>query len=92
MADSKPRRAQRPPLRVQLTVCVAFGPEEEDRVTVIDDREVWMVGSIFAYRDRIAKMAMSTLIRAALLQPKVAAKIMPGLAGVARRAARRAAQ
>jgi hypothetical protein len=77
---------------MQLTVCVAFGPDEEDRVTVIDDREVWMVGSIFAYRDRIAKLAMGTLIRAALLQPKVAAKIMPGLAGVARRAARRAAQ
>ncbi|MEN8721233.1 MAG: hypothetical protein ABF296_13320 [Oceanococcaceae bacterium] len=83
------RRRRRPPLEMELTVVVAFGPEEEDRVTVIRDRKLWMVGSIFQYRDRIARMAMATVMRAALLQPKVAAKIMPGLLGVASRASRR---
>lgn len=84
------RRRQKPPLELRLTVVVAFGPEEEDRVTVIEDRRVWMVGSIFQYRDRVARLAMATLIRAALMQPKVAAKIMPGLASIASRAAGRA--
>ncbi len=84
------RRRRRPPLEVRLTVVVAFGPDEEDRVTVIEDRRLWMVGSIFQYRDRAARLAMATLIRAALMQPKVAAKIMPGLASIASRAAGRA--
>lgn len=95
MSDRSPirvasRRRQRPPLEVRLTVAVAFGPEDEDRIVVIDNRKIWMVGSVFQYRDRIAKLAMATLIRAALMQPKVAARIMPGLAGLATRAASRA--
>ncbi len=84
------RRRRRPPLEVRLTVVVAFGPEDDDRVTVIEDRRIWMVGSIFQYRDRAARLALATLIRAALMQPKVAAKIMPGLASLATRAAGRA--
>ena len=86
------RRRQRPPLEVRLTVVVSFGPEEDDQVTVINDRKIWMVGSIFQYRDRVARLAMATLIRAALMQPKVAARIMPGLATIASRAAGRAGQ
>ncbi len=94
LADKRPvsRRRRKPPLEVRLTVVVAFGPEEDDRVTVIEDRRLWMVGSIFQYRDRAARLAMATLIRAALMQPKVAAKIMPGLASIASRAAGRAAR
>lgn len=84
------RRRTRKPLELRLTVVVAFGPEDDDRVTVIDDRKVWMVGSIFQYRDRVARLAMATLIRAALMQPKMASKIMPGLASIAQRAAGRA--
>lgn len=86
------RRRRRKPLEVRLTVVVAFGPDDDDRVTVIDDRKIWMVGNIFQYRDRVARLAMATLIRAALMQPKVASKIMPGLASIATRAAGRASR
>ncbi|MGB1556339.1 MAG: hypothetical protein ACPHCJ_01010 [Oceanococcaceae bacterium] len=90
-SDLQPRsrRRRQKAMEVRLTVVVAFGSAEEDRVTVIDDRRIWMVGSIFQYRDRIAKLAMATLIRAALMQPKVAARILPGLSAVAQRAAAR---
>ena len=81
------RRRRRDPLEVRLTVVVNFGEEEEDRVTVIEDRKIWLVGSLFAYRDRVGKLALATLIRAALMQPKVSAKILPGLSSLAQRAA-----
>ncbi len=67
------------PLDLRLTVAVRFGEEEDDRVVLLDDREIAMVGSIFRYRDRIARFMVTGLFRAAMLQPKVAARLLPGL-------------
>ncbi len=81
-ADNKPKRRFRrktEPLKVNLTVAVRFGEEEEDRVVLLDDREVVMIGSIFRYRDKIARYTVTGFFRAAMLQPKVAAKLVPAL-------------
>ncbi len=79
----KPARRRRKrdaePLNLRLTVAVRFGEEDDDRVVLLDDREVAMVGSIFRYRDRIARFMVTGLFRAAMLQPKVAARLLPGL-------------
>lgn len=79
-ATSKRRsRRQAEPLKLKLTVAVRFGEEDEDRVVLVDDREVAMFGSIFRYRDLIARYTVTGLFRAAMLQPKVAAKLFPAL-------------
>ncbi len=72
-------RRSKEPLAVKLTVAVRFGEEEEDRVVLIDDREIQMVGSIFRYRDKIAQFMVTGLLKAAMLQPRLASKLMPGL-------------
>ncbi len=72
-------RRQAEPLKLKLTVAVRFGEDEEDRVVLVDDREVFMFDSIFRYRDLIARYTVTGLFRAAMLQPKVAAKLFPTL-------------
>lgn len=61
-----------------MTVVVRFGEEEEDRVVLMENRRLSMVGSIFRYRDRIARFMVTGLLRAAMLQPRVARKVLPG--------------
>ncbi len=78
-AARRRRRRKTEPLHLRLTVAVRFGEEEDDRVVLLDDREITMVGSIFRYRDRIARFMVTGLFRAAMLQPKVAARLLPGL-------------
>ncbi|RZO85988.1 MAG: hypothetical protein EVA65_03370 [Oceanococcus sp.] len=73
------KRREVEPLKVNLTVAVRFGEDDEDRVVLLDDREVHMIGSIFRYRDKIARYTVTGLFRAAMLQPKVAAKLVPAL-------------
>lgn len=75
------RRREKEPLNLKLTVAVRFGEEEEDRVVLVDDREIVMIGSIFRYRDKIARFLVGGLLKAAMLQPRVAAKVLPGLSG-----------
>ena len=67
------------PLQVNLSVAVRFGEDEDERVVLMDDQELRMVGSIFRYRDKIARYLVSALAKAAMLQPKVAAKLFPKL-------------
>ena len=84
--EKSPRRRklgeEREPLQVNLSVAVRFGEEEDDRVVLMEDREIKMVGSIFRYRDKISKFMVTGLFRAAMLQPKVAAKLFPKLTGL----------
>ena len=79
------RRKAREPVDVRLTVAVNFGDTPEEQVVVIDDRRLLMVDSVFRYRDRIARFTTLTLVRAAMLQPKVASRLLPGLALLAGR-------
>ena len=71
------KRKPKEPLKVHLSVAVRFGDEEDERVVLMDNREVRMVGSIFRYRDKMARFMVTGLFKAAMLQPKVAAKIFP---------------
>jgi hypothetical protein len=73
------RRRQREPLEVRLTMRLNFGDTPEEAVTVMDDRRIPMVGSVFESRDRILHAFTTVLLRASLAQPKVAKELFPVL-------------
>ena len=73
------RRREREPLQLRLSVSVRFGEAPDERVVLLDDRDIQMVGSVFRYRDKMARFMVTGLLRAAMLQPKLAARILPGL-------------
>jgi len=70
------RRREPEPLDVSLTVRFNYGERPEDAVTVIDDRRIPMVGSVFANRDRIIRSFVGLLLRTGLREPSVAKKIL----------------
>lgn len=72
----KGRRAKTP-LDVRLTVRVRFGDGGDETVTMMDDRSIPMVDSVFAYRDRILKGMTRLLYTAATLQPRLARELKP---------------
>lgn len=71
------RRAE--PVEVRLTLRYRFGDEPDDTVTVMDDRAIPMVDSVFKYRDRIVRAFAMTLLRAGITKPKVVRELVPGL-------------
>jgi hypothetical protein len=73
-----PRRP-RPPLDVHLTVRFRFGEEASDQVTVMDDRRIPMVDSVFKSRDRIVRGFVALLLKTGMTQPKVARELFPVL-------------
>lgn len=76
--ERRRRRSRRnEPLDVQLTVAFRFGEEPDDRVTVIDDRRIPMVGGLINNRDRILRGFMKLILRAAVTQPRVARQLFP---------------
>ena len=76
----KPRkRRKREPIQVNMTLVVKTGPEPEDKFTIMDNRRVPMVGSVFEYRLRIRRFFVSTLLRVATSSPAVYREIAPGL-------------
>jgi hypothetical protein len=78
--DAKPRRRRRnEPLEVKLTLRYRFGDEPDDTVTVMDDRAIPMVDSVFKNRDRIVRAFAMTLVRAGITKPKVVRELVPGL-------------
>lgn len=62
---------------MHLSVRMRFGDEPEDIVTVMENRRVPMVGSVFRYRDRILRAGTYLLVRAGLAQPRVARDLFP---------------
>lgn len=83
----KGRRRGAEPLEVRLTLRYRFGEDPEDTVTMMDDRAVPMVDSVFKNRDRILRALATTLVRAGATRPKVLRELMPGL-GLLRGAAK----
>jgi|GEM_PF-917995 len=83
------RRQQRAsePLEVRLTVRFKFGQEADDVVTMMNNRAVPMVGSVFKSRDRIVRSFVRLLMRAGAAQPKVARELLPLLRLLKRRPA-----
>jgi hypothetical protein len=76
---SKTRRKKPEPLDVRLTFKVNFGDEPEDAVTVMRDRRVPMVNSVFDNRDRIVRTFAMTLLRVGLAQPRVMREVFPAV-------------
>lgn len=74
---SRRRRREKVPLEVQLSLAMRFGEDPQDVVTVMENRRVPMVGSVFAYRDRILRAGTYLLVRAGLAQPRVARELFP---------------
>lgn len=76
-SSPRPRRQRRTPLELDLTVVVRFGDEPEDKVVLVQERQLKMLGSVFIYRDKIARFLATGLLRAAMLQPRIARKVLP---------------
>lgn len=77
--SSSRRRANAEPVEVRLTLRYRFGDEPDDTVTVMDDRAIPMVDSVFKNRDRIVRAFAMTLVRAGISKPKVVSELVPGL-------------
>lgn len=83
-------KAQRNPERldIRMSFTVRYGEEPEDELVVMRERPMKLVGSVFRYRDKIMQTLASTLVKVALIQPKVARRVVGG----ARRASRQSDQ
>jgi hypothetical protein len=87
-AEGRARRLSKgEPLDVRLTVKFKFGDQPGDSVTVMEDRSVPMVESVFKSRDRIVKGFVTLLLKTGLAQPRVARELFP-LAKLLRRSPR----
>lgn len=79
------RPAEKEPLEVQLTLAFRFGEEPGDRVVMIDNRSLPMVGTVFDSRDAIVRNFTKLLLQAGLSQPKVLRELVPVLRILQRR-------
>lgn len=87
-ARQEQKAARNEPLEVELTVAFRFGDEPGDRVVMIDNRKVPMVGSVFDSRDAILRGFAKLLIKAGMTQPKVLQEVLPAMK-ILRRGARK---
>lgn len=78
-APSKSQRKSREPLDVRLTFKINFGETPADAVTVMNERRVPMVNSVFEHRDRIVRTFAMSLVRVGLSQPKVVREVFPAM-------------
>ena len=76
---AKAKKAEPEPLEVQLTVAFQYGKAKDDRVLMLDEQNVPMVGSVFANRNRIIRGFLSLLLKASVAQPKVVRELIPPL-------------
>ena len=67
------------PLEVRLTLSYKFGDEPDDSVTIMNNRAVPMVNSVFDNRDRILRGLVVTLLKAGASQPKVMREVFPAI-------------
>lgn len=73
------QKAPPEPLQVDLSLSFRFGDAPEEKVTVLDQQPVPMVGSVFDNRERIMRSFIGHLLKAGLKQPKVMREILPVL-------------
>lgn len=64
---------------MRLTFKLTFGDEPGDSVTVMNERRVPMVNSVFDNRDRILRAFALTLVKVGMAQPKVVREIFPAI-------------
>jgi hypothetical protein len=78
LSKARARRGRtQEPLEVRMTVRFNFGDTPEESVTVMNDRPLPLVGSVFESRDRIVHAFTLMLVRTGLAQPKVAKELFP---------------
>lgn len=58
-----------------LTLKLNYGDEPSESVTLVDERRVPLVGSVFDNRDRIAREFLNLITRAATRQPRLLRRI-----------------
>lgn len=87
-ARKRSRRKQEP-LDISLSVSFRFGDEPDDRLTVMDQRSIPMVGTIFDKRDAVMKGFAKLFIKAASMRPSVAAEFVPFLSTITPRRRRK---
>ncbi len=81
---SKAHREEEP-LEVDLTVAFRFGDEPGDKVTMIDNRRIPLVGSVFDSRDALVRNFVKLLLKAGLTQPRVLGELVPALKMIRRK-------
>lgn len=79
MIPKRLRRKPADPLEINLTLSFNYGNAPEDRVTVVDGKNIPLVGSVFASRDRIVRAFTKLLVKSGLSQPKVVDELLPVL-------------
>ena len=70
-ALGRARQRRKEPLDVVLTLKLNFGDSPGDALTLIEERRVPLVGSVFENRDRIAREFLRLLLKASSRQPRV---------------------
>ena len=78
------RRREKQPLDIRLTMRVKFGKEPDEQVTVVNNRQLKLVGSVFKYRDRAINFLVYEVLRAGARQPKVYGGLAPAAMGIMR--------
>lgn len=78
------KRAKRSPnpVEIQLTMAVNFSDDPDEAITVVDNRELRMVGSALKYRDKAIRFTLFNIVKAGMMQPSVAREIAPGVFSV----------
>lgn len=76
-SKKKPKHRDQEPLDVHLTVRYRFGDEADDEVTMMENRRIPMVGSVFEKRDVLARNFVKLLLHASTRQPKVLRELIP---------------
>ena len=56
------------PLDVELTLSFRFGDEADDKITMIDNRRIPMVGSVFEKRDLLIRNFVKLMVKAGVSQ------------------------
>lgn len=79
--NRNPRRTRRKqePLEVRVSLDFVFGDKPDERVTMLDDRKVPFVGTVYDNRDRIMRNFVLLLLRAGATQPKVISELVPAV-------------
>lgn len=71
------RRKSSSRMDVNLTVRFRFGDAPADHITMLDDRAVPMVNSVFENRDRIMRAFFKLMLEGSLKSPAVIREIVP---------------
>jgi hypothetical protein len=82
-------RREKKPLDVRLTMRVRFGSEPDEQVTVVNNRRLRLIGSVFKYRDRAINFLVYEILRAGARQPKVYGGLTPAAVSMAKAFTRR---